>query len=122
MSEPTYIPPPPEPEGIHSRGVLIALVVTLVVFAGSCAIVFWLEHVWTEGRQDYRHAEVPAQLLQPKLNMLEQIPFDDGSRAAVVQNPQRAQLSGYGWVDRKKGIAREPVEIAIDQLLKEAGR
>lgn len=122
MSEPHYDPPPPEPEGLNGPKLLLTIVVVLVVFAGSCAITFWLEHVWTEGRQDYRHAVVPAQLGEPKVNMVEQIPFADGPRSEVVLTPQRARLTSYGWVDRKKGLAREPVEVAIDQLLKEARR
>lgn len=122
MSEPHFIPPPPEPEGLQSPTLVAVIVATLIVFAGSTLIVVGLEHVWTEGRQDYRHAQVPAQLKQPKLNLLEQIPFADGARAKATLGPQRAQLSSYGWVDRPKGLAREPVDVAMDQLVKEAGR
>jgi hypothetical protein len=32
---------------------------------------------------------------------------------------QRALLDSYGWIDREKGIAREPIEAAMKQLVRD---
>jgi hypothetical protein len=122
MSDASLPTPPPEPEALPSRRLLVTLTVTLLLFAGSVGVVVWLEHAWNQGRQDWRGATVPAQLFQPKVNLVEQVPFADRPREADYRAPQRARLSGWGWVDRKKGIAHEPVEQAMEQLLREEGR
>jgi|GEM_PF-4731267 len=114
-------PLPPEPEAIASPRVTGILLVTLAVFAASTVIVLFLERGWTHGRSDFRNPDVPAQLEQQKINLLEQVPFSSGPRAAPLQDAQRFELTHYGWTDRPRGLAREPVDVAMAELVKEAG-
>ena len=52
-----------------------------------------------------RHSDVPP---EPRL---QDSPFDDLRRLRAEED---AALSSYGWVDRKAGIARIPIERALE--------
>jgi hypothetical protein len=44
----------------------------------------------------------------------EQTPIDTTERGLTLRAEQHKQLAGYGWVDRDAGIARIPIERAMD--------
>ncbi len=45
---------------------------------------------------------------------LEQTPIETSERGLTLRAKQKQQLTGYGWVDRDAGVARIPIERAID--------
>lgn len=112
-------PPPPEPEALPGVRLLVILALTLAVFAASTVVVVFLERAWTKDRSDFRHPSVPARLEEPKINLLEQVPFSKGPRSVPLKEAQRARLEGYGWADRSRGMAHEPVTKAMAQVAKE---
>lgn len=44
----------------------------------------------------------------------EQTPIEASERGLTLRAKQKQQLTGYGWVDRDAGIARIPIERAMD--------
>ncbi|MEW6272683.1 MAG: hypothetical protein AB1689_25670 [Thermodesulfobacteriota bacterium] len=86
-------------------------------------LVVWLVEPWLVGRQrdeyppanplakTYGRSEPPAPRLQvdPKLDIYEH------------RRAEERLLSTYGWVDRKAGVVRIPIERAIDLLAQRAG-
>ncbi|BDG10522.1 hypothetical protein [Anaeromyxobacter paludicola] len=60
----------------------------------------------------------PSELGKPKIGMVEQQLFDKQTRARELLRKQRAQLAGYGWIDKEKGVIHIPIDEAIDRLVK----
>jgi hypothetical protein len=59
----------------------------------------------------------PARLLSSAAfatGMPEQTPIETTERGLTLQAKQLKQLAGYGWADRDAGIARIPIERAMD--------
>jgi hypothetical protein len=46
--------------------------------------------------------------------MPEQTPIETTERGLTLRAKQLKQLAGYGWADRDAGIARIPIERAMD--------
>ena len=47
---------------------------------------------------------------------------DPAGDIAALRNQQAAQLNGYGWVDRDKGVVRVPIARAMDLLVQRRGK
>jgi hypothetical protein len=121
MSEPNPPPPPPEPEALPSAKVAGVLIATLAIFSLSSAVVFWLERAWSHGRTAGPSAEVPDQAFAKKVNLLEQVPYSLVDETRRQRLAEHDRLSSYGWVDRARGIAHEPIDVAMDDLVREEG-
>jgi hypothetical protein len=95
------VPQPPD----VATGVVIMAVVGFLAFVGlTMTGLFFYLRIGAPGalrQASERHFPEPA--LQKK-------PQDDLKRFELEQ---RMALSGYGWVDRVKGIARIPIEEAM---------
>ena len=95
------VPQPPD----VATGVVIMAVVGFLAFVGlTMTGLFFYLRIGAPGalRQASEH-HFPEPALQKK-------PQDDLKRFELEQ---RMALSGYGWVDRAKGIARIPIEEAM---------
>ncbi len=57
---------------------------------------------------------MPVDLGKAKIGMVEQSLFEYATRASDKAAAQRRLLSSYGWVDRKAGVVRIPVDRAMD--------
>jgi hypothetical protein len=64
------------------------------------------------------HSRSPDLARVPPPPLLEAHPKSD--RAAYEAAEQR-RLSGYGWIDRDRGVVRIPVEVAMARLSERAG-
>jgi hypothetical protein len=96
--------------------VIIALSITLVV---SAVLV-----VWAVAETAAREAQLrpsgafPEAFLGPR-HMVARVREDvfGEQRGAGFDAQQRAELEGWGWVDRERGLVHIPVDRAIDLLL-----
>jgi hypothetical protein len=57
---------------------------------------------------------VPQELGQSKIGMVEQQLFDSATRGERDRAARRERLGSYGWVDRKAGVVRIPIERAME--------
>ena len=80
------------------------------ILAGSLAAImlamYPLAHTWLQTTQP-PHGAIPP---QPRLQA------DPAADLAAQRAREQAQLDGYAWVDRDAGIARIPVDRAMDIL------
>jgi hypothetical protein len=60
---------------------------------------------------------VPDTLGEEEIGRVHQRPFALESTAEQLRRDARGVLGSAGWVDREKGLARMPIEVAIDQLV-----
>ena len=95
---------------VVATGIAIAVTIALVV-----AAVFLLLRQWQLAPGADR---VPARAAAPPSPQLQSAPQQD--LAAYRAEKERA-LHGLGWVDRAHGLARIPVEDAMELMLRRAG-
>jgi hypothetical protein len=55
-----------------------------------------------------------------ELSRVEQTPIRDTRAAEDLRVERRRDLAAWGWVDRDAGIARIPIERAMDLVVKES--
>ncbi len=102
-------------------GAILRWGVVLVVLIAASALASW---VFFDALASYETARDPELAPMAKLRGPE-IPPEPRLQVAPPQDLQRmlgeqgATLSGYGWVDEKKGIVRVPIERAMDLVLKD---
>jgi hypothetical protein len=57
-----------------------------------------------------------------ELSRIEQTPVGTAQRGIDLRDEQRRELETWGWVDRKAGIAKIPIERAMDVVAGEESR
>jgi len=55
-----------------------------------------------------------------EISQVEQTPIWDTRVAKDLRDEQRRELAAWGWADRDAGIARIPIERAMDMVVKES--
>jgi hypothetical protein len=90
-------------------GGIAALVVTSLVVTW-CLYVAWSGPEIVRNESGYRPANVPLNAAPLSVNQREErLHYEAG---------QRELLSTYAWIDSKNGIARIPIEQAMQRLVK----
>jgi hypothetical protein len=97
----------PQPAGV-ANGIVIAAVAGFLGFVSlsMTGVFFYLRSAVPEAFK----APVEHPFPEPELQKNPHADLQDFER------DQRATLSGYGWVDRSKGIARIPIEQAMRMI------
>lgn len=110
-SERTYERRDADPVNLAMLGLLVFCII------GLCLLVCWIMLRYLhagentgEPRQE-KYAKEMAGFPQPQLIT------EPGSERQRVWSEQEAKLETYGWVDRKAGVARIPVDRAMQLLL-----
>ena len=57
---------------------------------------------------------VPPEIGQSKIGLVEQQLFETTNRGKKDQEARRSRLGSYGWIDRKNGIVRMPIDRAME--------
>ncbi|MBS7456394.1 hypothetical protein [Coralloluteibacterium stylophorae] len=110
MSDPRHH----EPDAIAARtlrrlGAL--MIVILLTVAGSTFVG------WRFLFPGHRHGATQEQPVPPPPRLQP----DPAAQYRAERGQDRARLKAWGWVDRERGIARVPVERALEQRLRDAG-
>jgi hypothetical protein len=107
-----------EPEQLH--GSLVGWVIaaaTVVTVACLVVVVFMLRG---ERSALGGVAEARGYPVHPSPAGIEQSPVDGPARGLERASKDRRALDEYGWVDRRRGIARIPIERAMSWLVDDA--
>jgi len=90
----------------------------VAVGIGALVLFFlasWVTIGYLRVKEGYRPPlPVPAELGESKLALVEQQLFELSTRGARERDAQRERLGTYGWVDRKAGIVRLPIDRAME--------
>jgi hypothetical protein len=86
---------------LHWVAAILAASLTAIVL-----LMYVLAHTWLQTTESAPGAIPPEPRLQS----------DPSSDLAAERTREQAQLDGYAWVDRDAGIARIPVDRAMDIL------
>ncbi len=58
----------------------------------------------------------------PELSHIEQSPIWQSRRGVDLREAQRRELERWGWVDRRAGVAKIPIDQAIDIVVDQEAR
>ena len=100
-----------EPEGVPTRFILYVAIGFLVFVAGCLAGLFLYYSSFAGTRTRPKPEPFPAPQLQ-------RTPLSDLEN---LKRQQRAQLTGYAWVDKDQGIIRIPIERAMQIVAARGG-
>jgi len=93
---------------------------TKVVAVGVGAlVVFFLASYVTLSYLRVREGDrpllpVPPELGQSKIGLVEQQLFESTRRGELDREARRSRLGSYGWVDKRAGVVRIPIERAME--------
>jgi hypothetical protein len=106
-----------EPDAVPSRALVRVSLASVVVGAIGVAVAAWLL-IFVVGavRPSFAAAGGPRPAAS-QLSGVEQTPIWDARRGEALLARQRLQLESWGWVDRDAGIARIPIERAMDLVV-----
>jgi hypothetical protein len=120
----THDAPANDPHGHQSEDhidfpkVIAVGVVSLLLFAvGVCWAAGILHRETKRAEETTGLAGAPAELGKTEIGIVDQVPFNGDHRLTDWRRERAAQLNGYGWVDRGKGIAHVPIERAMERAL-----
>jgi hypothetical protein len=67
-------------------------------------------------------ARTPHYPVSRTVGDIEQLPIEDSAGGQALGRERRASLERYGWVDKQRGIARIPIDRAMQWLAEDAKR
>lgn len=108
-----------EPAGhdMNLGKIVIIGVASLAIFAAG---IVWSYQLMV-GRENelgaHGIARVPSEIGKPEIGIVDQVPFAIDHRLEAWQAENAKRLSTYGWIDRAKGVARIPIEKAMEQVV-----
>ena len=98
-----------------STGTIVAVgVASLLVFFVASAVAVRTLHARRAELLPDGPAPIPAEIGRAKSGMVEQQVAATTETATLWRDAQRRHLSSYGWVDRKAGVIRIPIDRAMD--------
>lgn len=102
-----------EPSDMSPRTVIYALVGLFLGIGVSAALVAALLALFAETRQPQPETAIEMREIIPPKPRLQVSPSAD---LAAMEADTRRRLDGYGWSDRKAGLAHIPVAAAMQML------
>jgi hypothetical protein len=118
----------PHPSGsqsskdVHADGMNLTKI--MLVGAGALAIfaigIIWsyyllgsqLKEIGETGR-----AGPASEVGKPEIGIVDQVLFSTDTRLGVWKAEHAKRLGKYGWVDRAKGVAHMPIEMAMQKVI-----
>jgi len=104
-------------DDVKGRPFLIFTVIFVIFSVISVAVVYFL-YQGLAGYHDRAQGEVPTRVetgrIEPPEPKLQADPVAD---MVAMDTAQSELLASYGWVDKEKGVARIPIDKAIELTL-----
>jgi hypothetical protein len=109
-------------DGVNISKMVIVGVASLVVFALSAVVAWWVL-VHDEGELRARGVAPMVRGLATKeeIGIIDYVPFDGDHRLERWRAEKDKALRSYGWVDRKKGVVHIPIDEAMKEVVRQAG-
>ena len=103
-----------QPDVVSGRIVTRVLFAAIVIAVISVVIegVMLKEQRGTIGARDSSPAVAPTQI-----QAIHQTPIERERHGLELREAQQKTLEKYGWVDRERGLARIPIDRAIDLVV-----
>jgi hypothetical protein len=104
--------------GVRSEDDRIPSIPIVAVGVGALVIFFlasWVTLSFLRVKEGDRPLlPVPQEIGQSKIGLVEQQLFETATRGKKDQEARRSRLGSYGWVDRRHGVVRLPIDRAME--------
>jgi len=111
-----------EEDVVASRSLLKIYVVSILVGALGVFFAGVILAASTGALQPSLAGPKGQQRAFAQLSHVEQTPLRDSERGIDLRRAQLRDLASWGWVDRKAGVAKIPIDEAIDVVVEESSR
>ena len=126
--QPTHATETLPPPGLQQTNEIAYGKITLIAL--GCVIAFAIGGWWSFTiLRSERHqmnprglTNIPSELGQEEIGIVDQVPFEMNRWVSKYKETQTQQLDTYGWVDRKAGIIRIPIDRAMELIVEEQKR
>jgi hypothetical protein len=108
--------PRQEPEHVPGGRLASIGVISIAIGVGAVLVALAIEHATT--RHPWEYSSVPA---LPQRGIVEHSLFSDPGRGATDVRARREELARWSWADRRAGLARMPIDRAIDLYVSRHG-
>jgi len=106
----------------HADGMNLTKI--MLVGAGALAVfavgIIWSYFLWGAELREIggRGRAAPAsEIGKPEIGIVDQVLFSTDTRLTVWKAEHAKRLGKYGWVDRAKGVAHIPIELAMQKVI-----
>ena len=90
-----------------------------ILFVVAVWIVVRFLHAREKELQPNGPDPMPVQMGQVEIGIVDQVPFDVTRALQQYRADRLDKLDHWGWVDKKAGVVRMPIEEAMDRVVKE---
>lgn len=130
-THPTESAPSPEEHqegpGIAMGKVVLVGVISVLVFAAGS---IWSYGIYRSTAREMNPAgrpQIPAEMGREEIGIVDQVPFElnrwvSQHREQYANEKGTGRLQTYGWVDRKAGTVRIPIDRAMELLVQEQAK
>ena len=109
-------------DGMNIAKIVVVGVVSLIIFGVSAVAAGLILSGDEATLQAKGLAPLPADIRhKEEIGIIDYVPFDADHRLERWHAKQDATLSSYGWVDRAKGVIHIPIDVAIKDVIDQAG-
>lgn len=109
------------PDNLHDMNLGKIVVVGAVSLALFAVGVVWAYQILVrrtaESHAAAGAASIPSEYGKDEIGIVDQVAFANDQRIEKWRAHHKKALSSYGWVDRAKGIARIPIEQAMERVV-----
>jgi hypothetical protein len=110
--------PRQEDDRVDRRATWLTAIAFVLMIALGVAVAGGL---LAKSRRPSPPLRAPPSSAPAQIGILEQTSIEDTRRGIDLEREQRAKLEHYGWVDRDHGVARIPIDRAIDLVIADGG-
>jgi hypothetical protein len=104
-------------DGMNLKKIMLVGAAALFTFAVG---IVWSYYLWgAELREitERGRASAPSEIGKPEIGIVDQVLFSNDTRLTVWKAEHAKRLGKYGWVDRAKGVAHMPIELAMQKVI-----
>jgi hypothetical protein len=117
MSAHQDFPVEQQPDVVSGRAITIVIIVGVVV----SVIAVVISGLMLKSQRGTIGARDPAPRVAPtQIQAIHQTPIERERHGLELRETQQLALEKYGWVDRDQGLARIPIQRAIDLVIQES--
>jgi hypothetical protein len=102
-----------EPDRLHQRKLVVVTTMSIAIFAMATASAWFLLAATSNAPRAGAKPPPPA---PAQIGTVETTLIDVTERGVKLRADERQALDRYGWVDRDAGLARIPIERAMDMV------
>jgi hypothetical protein len=104
-------------DGMNLKKIMLVGVAALATFAVGIIWSYYLLGSQLKEIGETGRAAPASEVGKPEIGIVDQVLFSTDTRLSVWKAEHAKRLGKYGWVDRAKGVAHIPIELAMQKVI-----